>query len=105
MYRLINKAAIQILNNNLLNKNDFTSNPSYQIFNIGNSQEIKVMDFVEELERSLNLKAKKKFLKMQLGDVKSTFADCSKLERFFNFKPNTSLKNGISKFVNWYREY
>ena len=76
-----------------------------KIFNIGNSQKIRLMDFVEALEKAFNLKTKKEFLPMQLGDVKSTFADCTKLERFINFKPNTSLEKGVSKFALWYKEY
>ena len=81
------------------------SNPHHQIFNIGNSKKIKLMDFIEELEISFNIKADKNFLEMQPGDVKTTFADCSKLEKYINFKPNTNLREGIKKFVNWYKEY
>ena len=105
LYRLINRAPIKNLGNKLATIRDTISNAPHQIFNIGNSKKIKLMDFIEELEKSFNLKADKNFLEIQPGDVKSTFADCSKLEKYINFKPNTKLSYGINKFANWYKEY
>lgn len=74
----------------------------YRIFNIGNSQPEKLMDFIGEMESALGKEAVKEFLPMQAGDVKATFADTSALEAWVGFKPATSLKQGVSNFVQWY---
>ena len=90
-----------------INKN-FSSSESwapYRIFNIGNSNPINIMEYIKELENALKLKAKKKFLPIQDGDVKATYSDCSKLENLINYRPNTSIKDGIKKFVIWYKDY
>ena len=77
----------------------------HKIFNIGNSNPIKLMDYINEIEKAVGKKAIKEYLPMQPGDVKATFADTSKLENWINFKPNTSIKNGVSNFVKWYKDY
>jgi UDP-glucuronate 4-epimerase len=77
----------------------------YRLFNIGNNQPEKLLDFIGLLENALGKEAHKEFLPMQAGDVKATFADTSALESWVGFKPNTSLQHGVEKFVNWYREY
>lgn len=82
-----------------------TSFAPYRIFNIGNSQPVKLIDFVHELERSLDRKAVIEFLPMQPGDVRSTKADVSELQAALGFRPSTSVENGIRHFVAWYREY
>ena len=105
LYRLINRAPVKNLGNKIVTIKDTISNAPHQIFNIGNSKKIKLMEFIQELEKSFNLKADKNFLEIQPGDVKSTFADCSKLEKYINFKPNTNLCEGINKFANWCKEY
>ena len=105
LYRLINRAPVKNLGNKKVTIKDNISNAPHQIFNIGNSKKIKLMEFIQELEKSFNLKADKNFLKIQPGDVRSTFADCSKLEKYINFKPNTNLSEGINKFANWCKEY
>ncbi len=74
----------------------------YRIFNIGNSQPEKLMDFIGAMESALGKEAIKEFLPMQAGDVKATFADTSALEAWVGFKPATSLKQGVSNFVQWY---
>lgn len=77
----------------------------FRIFNIGNSNPIPLMEFISCLENELNIKAIKNFLPMQAGDVKSTSADTSCLEEWVNFKPKTSINDGIKIFTNWYKEY
>ena len=62
-------------------------------------------DLIDEIERALNKKAIKTFLPMQPGDVPSTSADTSMLEDFVDFKPSTSVRDGIGKFVSWYQDY
>ena len=77
----------------------------HRIFNIGNSNKIALMKFIEILEDEIGIKAIKKFEPMQMGDVKSTYADTSKIEEWIGYKPKTELNFGINKFINWYKEY
>ncbi len=77
----------------------------YRIFNIGNSTPVKLLDFIETIEKHLGIKAKKVFKPMQPGDVQKTFADVADLEKVINFKPTTTIDSGIKEFVNWYKDY
>lgn len=77
----------------------------YRIFNIGNNQPEKLMDFIAAIEGALGKTAQKEFLPMQAGDVKSTFADTSAIEAWVDFKPSTDLKQGVDTFVNWYTHF
>lgn len=77
----------------------------YEIFNIGNSKPVKLMDFIHLLENSLNIKAILKLKPMQLGDVHDTFASVEKLKQKTDYEPSTTLKEGLQKFVEWYKEY
>jgi UDP-glucuronate 4-epimerase len=87
-------------------KNDLsTSFAPYKIYNIGNNDPVQLMKFISVLEDKLGKKAEKIFMDMQLGDVLRTYADVSDLQRDINFKPVTSIEEGISKFVEWYKEY
>ena len=63
------------------------------------------MDFIEVLEKALGKTAKKEFLPLQSGDVPNTYADVKDLVEQFHYKPSTNMKEGISLFLNWYREY
>tara|TARA_Y100000589_G_scaffold313221_1_gene334344 strand:- start:24856 stop:25881 length:1026 start_codon:yes stop_codon:yes gene_type:complete len=105
LYRLKDKPANSENNFDYNMPDPSSSWAPHKIFNIGNSNPIKLMDYIYEIERALDKKAIKEYLPMQLGDVKSTSADTSKLEDWINFKPNTSIRDGVSKFVNWYKEY
>ena len=82
-----------------------SSNAPYRIYNIGNNNPVKLMDFIEALENSLGKKAKKNFMPMQDGDVPSTYADVSDLENNLGFKPKTSIAIGVQRFVDWYLEH
>ena len=89
-----------------------TSNPRadiswapHMIFNIGNSNPESLMDYISAIENSLGINAKKEFLPIQPGDVPSTYSDCSSLERYINYKPNTSIKEGVEEFINWYKKF
>lgn len=77
----------------------------YKIYNIGNSEPETLLNFIETIEDKVGKKANKKFVEMQDGDVKQTFADTSDLEKTINFKPQTTLSDGIESFVNWYKVY
>ena len=85
--------------------NPSISSAPYKIYNIGNNEPVKLLDFIEILEKSLGKKAKKNMMDMQDGDVESTYADINDLIRNFNYKPNTDLSDGITEFVRWYNEY
>ena len=82
-----------------------TSWAPYRVFNIGNSNPTPLMDYIEALEAALGITATKEFLPMQPGDVPATAADASALETWTGFKPNTSVKEGVSRFVRWYRDF
>lgn len=77
----------------------------YKLYNIGNNKPVKLMDYIETLERCLGVEAKKEYLPMQPGDVYQTYADVTDLMRDYNFKPETSIEEGLQKFVDWYRGY
>lgn len=78
---------------------------SYKVYNIGNNKPEKLMDYIETLEKCLGKTAVKEFLPMQPGDVYQTYADVSDLMRDYDFKPDTTIEEGLSRFVAWYREY
>lgn len=78
---------------------------AYKLYNIGNNKPEKLMDFIETLEKCLGKTAVKEYLPMQPGDVYQTYADVSDLMRDYDFKPDTSIQEGLTKFVEWYREY
>jgi len=78
---------------------------AYKIYNIGNNKPEKLMDFVSVLENKLGIEAKKEFLPMQAGDVFRTYADVTELMKDFDFKPSTSIEEGLGKFADWFWEY
>ena len=77
----------------------------YSIYNIGNGNPVKLLDFIETMEAALGKKAIKDFLPMQPGDVYNTFADINALKNDFGYEPNTSVQKGIGEFVKWFKEY
>jgi UDP-glucuronate 4-epimerase len=87
------------------NPNPAISSAPYRIYNIGNNSPVQLLDFIETLEESIGIKAKKDFLPMQAGDVVSTYADISDLIKDFDYRSNTNLKDGIKEFVLWYKKF
>jgi UDP-glucuronate 4-epimerase len=85
--------------------NPATSWAQHRVFNIGNSNPIPLMSYIEAVENALGIKATKTFLPMQPGDVPATAADTSALEAWTGFRPNTTVNDGVARFVAWYREY
>ncbi len=81
------------------------SSAPYSIYNIGNSQPVALMDYIVALEEALGFTAKKNMLPLQAGDVLDTSADTAGLYNLINFKPDTSVREGVKKFVHWYRDY
>jgi UDP-glucuronate 4-epimerase len=75
------------------------------VYNIGNSNPVKLMDFIEAIENKLGKKIKKNFMPLQAGDVPATYADVTDLVQDFAYKPSTSIQVGINKFVDWYLEF
>ena len=73
-----------------------------EIFNIGSSNPVCSLELIEILENQLGIKAIKNFLPQRCEEIDTTFADCSKLEKCIDYKPNTSIDKGLSEFVNWY---
>jgi len=82
-----------------------TSYAPWRIFNIGNSQPVKLMRYIEVLEQCLGRKAIVELLPMQPGDVRATTADVSDLEQAVDFRPRTAVEEGVAKFVDWYKSY
>lgn len=82
-----------------------TSNAPYRIFNIGNNQPIRLMDYVAALESALGKRATKRLLPMQPGDVQATYADTVLLNQWVSFKPSTSVTEGVARFVEWFLAY
>ena len=82
-----------------------TSWAPHRIYNIGNSQPERLMDMIAILEELTGREAAKEFLDMQPGDVPATFADVADLETAVGFRPATPLRDGLTRFVNWYRDY
>ena len=77
----------------------------YKLYNIGNNNPVKLMHFIKTLEKEIGKEAIKEFLPMQPGDVYQTYADVSDLMQDFDFKPSTSIEEGLKKFVEWYKMY
>ena len=82
-----------------------TSCAPYRLFNIGNSKPVKLIEYIEAIESSLGKKAVMDMKPLQAGDVPDTFADTSELQKAVQYKPSTDVREGVAKFVNWYRDY
>lgn len=82
-----------------------SSKAPWKIYNIGNNKSIQLMDYIHALEKSLGKKAKINFLPLQPGDVPDTFSNVDNLIKKFNYKPSTLIGEGITNFVEWYKNY
>jgi UDP-glucuronate 4-epimerase len=87
------------------NPSPSSSSAPYRIFNIGNSSPVPLMDFIGAIEASLGVEAKKVFMDMQPGDVQGTHADTSALEDYVDFRPATDIRDGVGRFIEWYRSF
>ncbi|PNW26859.1 NAD-dependent epimerase [Formosa algae] len=119
---IINDKPIKVFNNGDLSR-DFTyiddivsgvistlvepsdSSQLYKLYNIGNSQPVKLLDYIEAIEKAIDKPAIKDMLPMQPGDVKQTYANVSKLKTQYDYQPKTDVKAGVSAFVTWYKKY
>ena len=105
LLRLLSKPAIPDFNFDTNLPDPSSSWAAHRIFNIGNSSPTPLMEYVKAIEDYLGIVAKKEYLPMQKGDVKATSADTSSLEEWIGFKPNTSIKKGVSQFLDWYKKF
>ncbi|MCG7345455.1 NAD-dependent epimerase [Sporosarcina sp. ACRSL] len=103
--RLIDKPAEPNPNWSGENPDPGTSYAPYKVYNIGNSSPVYLMDFISAIEEKLGKVAVKNFMPMQEGDVPATYANVDDLFQEVGFKPKTSIKDGVDKFVDWYLEY
>lgn len=88
-----------------MNPDPSSSKAPYKIYNIGNNNPVRLLDFVKVLEKELGREAVKNFLPMQAGDVYATYADVDDIARATGFRPSTSVEQGIKKFISWYKSY
>ncbi len=82
-----------------------TSNVPYRVFNIGNNNPVQLLDFIGAIESALGMKAEKRLLPLQDGDVPATYADTALLDDWVGFAPATPVQEGVSRFIAWYRDY
>lgn len=119
---ILNNRPIKIFNNGNLSR-DFTyiddivkgvvstltenskDKSLYKLYNIGNSSPVKLMDFINSIEKITGIEVEKEMLPMQDGDVNQTWADVSQLQKDYDYKSSTSVDSGIEAFVNWYKSY
>jgi UDP-glucuronate 4-epimerase len=82
-----------------------SSKAPWRVYNIGNNNPVDLMDYIKALEKALGKTAKKEFLPLQPGDVPDTYADVKDLVKQFNYKPSTTIEEGITNFISWYHDY
>ena len=102
---LLNKAPTKDENFKTYSPTSSRSWSPFRIFNIGNSNPVSLISYIEAIEKSLNLKAIKNFVDIQPGDVSKTFADTNLLGDWIKFRPSTTISNGVGKFISWYKDY
>ena len=95
---IIEGVALTLINTHLINK-------QYNLFNIGNGNPVKLLNFIKAIENEIGRKATKVMLPMQLGDVERTWADLQEFKNCFNYTPKVGIRIGVSKFVKWYKNY
>lgn len=88
-----------------LNPDPASSSAPFKIYNIGNNNPVELMDYIKAIEIKIGREIDKNFLPMQAGDVPATYADVSGLIEDFDYKPNTSVNDGVARFVEWYCEF
>jgi UDP-glucuronate 4-epimerase len=103
--RVLQKPATPNSSFDTNNPDPSSSSAPYLVFNIGNGQPTPLMDYIEALEEAFDTVIQKNFLPIQPGDVPMTSSDCSRLDQWINFKPNTPVKTGVLNFAMWYKDY
>ncbi|MGL1888341.1 MAG: NAD-dependent epimerase [Reichenbachiella sp.] len=105
IFRLLEKPALPNQNWTGENPDAGSSYAPYELYNIGNNSPVELMDFIKAIENKLGKKAKMNLLPLQPGDVPDTFANVDALIHKVQYKPNTSIEQGIGQFIDWYLEY
>lgn len=103
--RLIFSKPVIAKSTKAIEHDSISSIAPFRIVNIGNSQKVRLLDFVNAIEKELGVLAKRNFMDLQPGDVPATWADSTLLRNLIDFQPDTNIQDGVSKFVTWYREY
>ena len=91
--------------NDILEGDSLSPIAPYRVVNIGNSEKIRLLDFVDAIEDALGQKAVRNYMEMQMGDVPATWANADLLKQLTGYRPKTDFRDGIKKFVHWFREY
>jgi len=105
VYRITFKTPLNQPEFDTMHPDPASSSAPFRIYNIGNNRPVQLMYFIEVLEQEIGKKAKINYLPMQPGDVLATFADIDELAQAVDYRPVTSIEEGLHKFVQWYREY
>ncbi len=103
--RVLDKPAAPNQNWDAKSPDPGSSISPWRVYNIGNSSPVNLNDFIKEIEKALGIKAKIEYLPLQPGDLPDTFANVEDLVSDFDYKPSTTLKDGIENFVDWYKRY
>ena len=103
--RVFDKLAEPDLGFDRANPDPASSFAPYRIFNVGNNHPVQLLEFLDYLEDALGRKAIRNFLPIQPGDLPATNADVSDLQKWIDFKPITSVREGTKNFVEWYMSY
>ncbi|WP_434120937.1 NAD-dependent epimerase [Salinicoccus roseus] len=103
--RLIKRPAVSNPEWSSHNPDPSSSYAPYKVYNIGNNSPVRLMEFVEAIERKLEKTAKKNYMDLQAGDVPETYADVEDLYQNIQFKPSTKIQEGVNSFIDWYLNY
>lgn len=103
---LIDAVPVRLETPEEINEDDSLSPVApYRVVNIGNAEKVKLLDFIDAIENALGVDAVRNYMEMQKGDVPATWADASLLRTLTGYAPRTDIKEGVARFVTWYREY
>jgi len=103
--RVLDKPAIPNPNWNSSQPDPGSSSAPWRIYNIGNNSPVELLDYIKAIEDALGIKADMELLPLQPGDVPDTYADVADLVRDFDYKPTTTINQGVAKFIEWYKNY
>src|SRR6185437_952093 len=103
--RLVDRAAVADAKYSTMSPDPGSSSAPWRVYNIGNNKPVELLEVVRLLEEAIGKKAKRELLPMQPGDVPATYADVDDLMREVDFKPATSIAEGIARFIDWYRAH
>ena len=105
LMRVIDKPAVSNNNWDSSCPDSGSSSAPWRIYNIGNSSPVQLLDYIKAIENELEVSANMELLPLQQGDVVDTFADVKDLISDFNYSPSISISEGVSRFIEWYKQY